>query len=166
MSWEDVLKRGRVPPKKPTKKEKPDTSWQNRLPEKERMEFLPEPENIVERIKQESASEAWLKEYMEREEERKKRKPRPAPKPKERDTWQEIMDAQAKREKIAREKREGTHRPKKGQQRNQGQRAETPKMTRSQRKAANEAKARKEANLEAQRREDAARAARDRRRGL
>ena len=175
MSWEDVLKRGKVP-KKPTRKETPDTGWKNKVPEKERIEFLPEPKNIVERIKQESEREALSEDYVRRERERQERevdrRSRSSPlyysdeareSDKRRQKWREQW---AESERIKARKRAGTHRPEKGQKRNKNPRQQAPKKTRSQRKAANEAKANRKAKKERYAREDAARAERDRRRGL
>ena len=185
MSWEDILKRGRVPPKKPTKEET-DTGWSKPKPkerpltperrkeildsfreenkrDKKRREGL----NVLDRILEDSERESRIEEEERRKNERKNRKPRyvESEEAREKREWNELREKRAESRRIKAAKRAGTYRPKnKGQKRNPRQQA--PKKTRSQRKAANAAKARREANQEAQRREDAARDARNRRRGL
>ena len=170
MSWEDILKRGRVPPKKPTKEEKPDTSWKNKVPKKEDwwdIELPPEPENVVERIKQETEREAIIQDLTSRDEERRSRKPRYSEPDEERKKRQESnkrKERWAESDRIKAEKRKGTYRPQKGQKKNRN--PQTPKKTRSQRKAASAAKKRRAANQARYSREDAAKKRRDERRGL
>lgn len=187
MSWEDILKRGKVPPKKPTKKEtgagwsKPKPKEEPITPERtkeildaireanERDRKKHESLNVLDRILEDNEKAARIQEERRRENERRNRKPRyvESEESKEKRRSRELREKWAESDRIKAAKRAGTYRPKnKGQKRNQNPRQETPKKTRSQRKAANEAKKRREANEARDRREKFLRDERNRRRGL
>ena len=171
MGWEDVLKRGRVP-KKPTK-EVVDTGFKttyernteplSREEELDRLRESSDRESIknrkrlaiaekerLERLELPPESVFWSDEEWEKHRDKKSKK---------------IKEAREASREIRRQKDAGTHRKRKGQQRNRN--PEPPKKeTRGERKKRIEAQKKRKAKEEDYARRDAARDARNRRRGL
>jgi hypothetical protein len=170
LSWEDVLKRGKVP-KKPTRKDV-DTGFKSKYKPSDKKPISDEQE----RKNRDEISRRFLadrRDFAIYQKERLKRQGLPPEAihwsdeqwEKHRDKRsQEREEARKESQKVKQQKRAGTYRPKKGQKKRNKQ---TPKSeTRMQRKNRIEAQKDRKAKKERYAREDAARAERDRRRGL